>query len=189
MFLFSLAICFYLLDRQFGILTSYIVIASVINFAEFLLIKFRKHFEKVQSTPSELSEHFLSLSLSLFLSYSSLLFPSYYFSYLESSFRCNRLQSIKVFAAAHIYGNKGKKKSCTRAPPACACTRLHRALARLLAHDMQTCTRKCSSLSLSLSMLYVLAGRGKHNDGERAKLRAFVCPSVRPSGTRVGNRR
>lgn len=100
----------------------------------------------------------------------------------------------------YIYGHKKKEIHTTQragrvrvSTPVCMRSYLHRG-----AH---ACTRTCTSmytemqypfsffLSLSLSVLCVLARRGKHNDGERAKLRASVRSFVRSSGTRVGNRR
>lgn len=68
----------------------------------------------------------------------------------------------------------------------CMRSYLHRGAYALYTHMHKTCIRKCSTRSLFLflspsfsALCVVLARRGKHNDGERAKLRAFVRSFVR----------
>lgn len=94
-----------------------------------------------------------------------------------------RLQCIKELAKVYIYEKKKEKKKedtydVLEFPRPCACARISIA-ARTLVHthiyiqDMYG-NAVPIHLSLSLAVLCVLARRGKHNDGERAKLRAFV---------------
>lgn len=67
-------------------------------------------------------------------------------------------------------------------PRPCACAPISIAARTLIhahAQDMYTEMQYPFSLSLCFSVLCVLARRGKHNDGERAKLRAFVRSFVR----------
>jgi len=145
----------------------------VINFAEFLLIKFKKHFEKVQSTLSELSGHPPSLSFS----FTSLLFS---FRYLETSFQLQSTTKYRNVRGGIFTEMARRKVVCTCAPFARACVRLRCAPARLPAHDMQTCTRKCSSLSLSRCYTFLPAAENIMMASERSCERSFVRPSVRP---------